>query len=386
VNPLQELRDDIAPGTLLTADVLVRAGRARVRRRRTAIVGVAAAFVLVLTVGVAAVAGLRPPSDDRPVQPGPTSGPVSGSPVPAAPSCGSQLLPVPGDAETQAPVLSPGGRWAAAALASRAGVLLWSDGTAPVTLAADRTVFGMAGVSDKGEVAATAQGSDHRMYAMTFKSDYAVRLTLPDPDAQTAAYGVNGGGDVVGSMDLAGKRRPMLWRYRDPARPVVLTVPGGGTGTAVAIPAEGVVGGFIGDDATTRRPYLWKADGTGEALPLPAGVGEGAVNAVAGEWAVDFDNRVRWRLTQPGTPQPVALPEVADAVGRAMAVDGSVLYGGSGRAVVWGAGQPVELPLPAGYSRYTVGGISADGRTAGGLAQHLMNSGGGAPLLWHCGG
>jgi hypothetical protein len=135
---------------------------------------------------------------------------------------------------------------------------------------------------------------------------------------------------------------------------------------------------------TIRTPYLWRADGTGVPLPLLDGDTNGAVAAMAGEWAVDFGNGVRWRLTGSGTPQPVRLA-AGPGNGAGMAADGTLVAGTGTSATLWRGAGPAALPLPAGFNRYAVGGISADGRVITGLAAMRERPNGGRPLLWVCG-
>jgi hypothetical protein len=387
-NPLGPLRDDAAPGTRLTADGLVAAGRRRVRRRRRALAGAAAALVLVVTVGAAAVAGtpIRP-APTRPTDPMPTvtrPAPPSPSASPSAtPGCHVYLLIMPDRVRIEKVVVDATGRWAAG-LRADWRLVIWHDNEV-VGVVRDVLVNHLAGISSDG-VAAGAGQVDGKgwMRAMTFQGDRAVVLPSPGENGNTRVWGTNAGGDVVGTADLAGGRqRAVLWPRSDPSRPQVLPTPGGRNSAAYAIARDGTVVGMLGSPATDQRPYIWRPDGTGVQLPLPAGATDGQVDDVAGAWAADFDNRVRWRLSDPGTPASKPLPEVTGAGPRDLAEDGSVLFGGNKRALVWGAGGPQELPLATGFPFALAVSINADATVVGGVATTLYAHGG-APFLWRC--
>ncbi|WP_433062506.1 hypothetical protein [Dactylosporangium sp. CS-033363] len=383
MNPLQELRDLDGPGTALTAEGLVRAGRARVRRRRQAVAGLAAVLVLVLTVGTAAVAGLQQPP--HPADRGrPYPGPMSGLP-PAPAACDVQMLPLPSGVEgTGPPVIDSTGHWAAGLMDDHTGVVIWRDGVV-FGVDGDEQVQYLHAVNSSGTAVGSANVAG-RAAAVTFTDRMNV-LPLPAGMPVTTSLwgtGINGAGTVVGYTTASSNvSKPVLWRD---GKAELLAVPGGGSGAANWISDDGWVGGLVGQVYDAYRPYVWRPDGTGFELPLPAGVGKGMVNAIAGEWAVDFDNHLRWRLTTPGTPLPQPFG-VADGIYvRALAADGTVTLSGSKSASLWGFGDPVDLPLPAGFSKYQMGGISADGRVIGGVAQHLMdaNTFGGEPFRWVC--
>ncbi|WP_433220652.1 hypothetical protein ACQP00_18420 [Dactylosporangium sp. CS-047395] len=380
-NPLQELRDLDGPGTALTADGLLRAGRARVRRRRQAVVGLAAVLVLVLTVGSAAIAGLRQPP--QPADRGrPYPAPTSGLPS-APPNCDVQMLPLPSGVEgTGPPVIDSTGHWAAGLMDTHTGVVIWRDGVI-LSVDGDEQVQYLHAVNASGTAVGTANVAG-RSAAVTFTDRMNV-LPLPGGvpvSASLSGSGINAAGTVVGYYTAAEVSKPVLWRD---GKAELLTVPGG-SGAALWISDDGWVGGIVGRLYDAYRPYVWRPDGTGFELPLPDGVGKGMVNAIAGEWAVDFDNHVRWRLTTPGTPAPQPFSVAQGIYVRALAADGTVTLSGSKMAAVWGFGDLVGLALPAGFSKYQMGGISADGRVIGGAAQHLMdaNTFGGSPFRWVC--
>nr|BFE57407.1 hypothetical protein GCM10020063_019330 [Dactylosporangium thailandense] len=375
MNPLQELRDVDAPGTTVTVDGLVRAGRARVRRRRTAIAGTAAAAVLAVTVGAAAIAGGRPPAP-VPVHPGETS---TASPA-APPECEAAWLP--GDGPAAAPVIDPTGRWAAALRTGTQKVAIWHDG-ALVAVREDVAVTRVVGISAKGDVAVNAHPPGGKERAMTINTEYSVILTMPPgatAGAFTEATAINADGDVVGKVGGVGPgvTGAVLWRKRDPGRPVLLAAPAGHLPVALAIGPDGTVGGYVDDRVINRSPYLWRADGTPVPLRLTGGDTNGSVDAIAGDRAVDFGNHLGWRPGDAADPAPQRFA-TGPGQGRALAADGTVAGSTPDSAYLVRSGVAHPLPLPGDSTSLELGGISADGRTATGAI-------GSRPLRWICGG
>jgi hypothetical protein len=387
-NPLGPLRDDAAPGTRLTADGLVAAGRRRVRRRRRALAGAAAALVLVVTVGAAAVAGTTiRPAPTRPTDPVPTATrpvPPSPSPSPSAtPGCHVYLLIAPERRRIEPVVVDPTGRWAAGMHTDRRGVVIWHDGQV-AGVVRDVTVYFLNGISADGVAVGTGLNKDNRQRALVFQGDRATELPLPPGATDTFATATNAAGDVVGIVWLSsGPRRAVRWPRGDPSHPQVLPTPGGRNSAATAIAPDGTIGGMLGDPGTQQRPYIWRPDGTGVQLPLLDGKPDGWVGHVAGGWAADFGHDQRWRLTDPGVPAARPIPQIAGVPGRALADDGSVLYSSDKRTVVWGAGEPRELPRPTGFESGRAVSMSADATVIGGVGKS-MYANGGAPFLWRC--
>ncbi|WP_426512674.1 hypothetical protein ACPPVO_19780 [Dactylosporangium sp. McL0621] len=376
MNPLQELRDVDAPGTELTAEGLVRIGRAGVRRRRNAIAGGAAALVLVVTIGAAALAGVRSPvPDDRPAHPGRT-------PSASAPSCRAEALPMPGNGETLAPVVDPTGHWAAARLADGPGVAIWHDSEL-VAVRRDIAVTALAGITANGTVAldGATQGA---MIITTGFDQIMTRPTGLAGDVRSEGSAVNAGRDVAGTATFDGGRRAVLWRFRDPGRPVLLATPAQHGSVALALGADGTAGGYVTDNKTVFQPYLWRPDGTAVALRLPGGDTNGSVDAIVGRWAVDFGNGVRWPLDGAADPEPQRFDRGAGRV-RAIAADGTVAGGNGTSPYLAGPRGDVRLPALEGFGYYTVGGLSEDARVVAGTAMPHGGPGGGTPLRWICG-
>ncbi|MFI5916204.1 hypothetical protein [Dactylosporangium sp. NPDC051541] len=380
MNPLQELHDLDAPGTELTAEGLVRAGRDRVRRRRrAAMISTTAAVALILTAGVAALAAVRPPvePDPAPMYPQPTS---------SAPGCRAQWLPVPKGTETSQPLVDSTGLWAAAEADGGYSLVIWRDGAVAAEVPAlEHSMFSIVGISATGSVLVARA---HRWRIITPGRSETVELSLPpdaNPSGKADVTGMNAAGDVVGYATFADGQRAMLWRHGDGGRPTVLATPEGLASAAFTIADNGSIGGYVDDHKASRRPYVWRADGTGLVLPMPDDVPNGSVSELVGDRAVDFARGLWWQLSEePGGPEPQWLA-TGSGGGRVMAADGTIAVGTGGDAVLWGSGGTVRLPAQPGFERYYVSGMSADGRVIAGSAVDEAAASAGRPLRWVCG-
>ncbi|HTJ37009.1 MAG TPA: hypothetical protein VL738_27605 [Dactylosporangium sp.] len=375
-NPLQLLRDDVAPGTALNPGLLLAAGRRRVRRRRAAITGVAAALVLVATLGVAALAADRLPQP--PAHPDP-------SPTPALtvdPSCRSHALAVSGGTPIEHVVVDTTGRWAAGLRADHRGVVIWHDGEAAGGVQ-DVDVTSLAGISSSGVAAGTGNDSGGRSRAMTFTGTHATVLTPPAgaaPASFTRASAVNGAGDVAGVYGPGGGgQQAVVWRRADPLHPRLLAAPD--NSAAMDISDNGEVGGYVGDIAGRHRPYVWDADGHGRELPLPAGAGDGLVNGLGAGYAFDLTANVRW-LTGPGSVEPAGYAVPRGLTGRDVGADGTVLVSGDRQVALVRDQGTRQLPMPAGAESVRGTSMNHDGSVVGGVSGGQP---GGLPLLWICG-
>jgi hypothetical protein len=388
-NPLQLLRDDVAPGTGLTPGALLVAGRRRVRRRRAAAVTGIAALILVATVGVAAFAADRvpqPPAHHDPV-PAPT-GPASSDPAGARADCQITTLVVPDHSKVGPVVVDATGRWAAGLRIDHKGVVIWHDGKVSSQPGAAEVTM-IVGVSSTG----TVLGSGRRnaagpSRALILKDGATSELSLPAgwPDS-TLVYGtgINAAGDMVGRAG-GGWGKPVRWRHQDPAHPAVLPTPDDRGGVPLAIAEDGLVGGYVGD-MTAPRPYLWRTDGTGVELPLPAGTSGGAVEGLSSAFAVDASNGVRWLLVSSGTPAPAAIPgfgAVGRIAGQSVSRDGTILYSDGERSLLLHEGRVSDLPVPAGAAAVRATSLSGTGEVVGGVATDLAQTVTGNPLLWRC--
>lgn len=386
-NPLQMLRDDVAPGSWLTPDGLLAAGRRRVRRRRAALTGAAAALVLVVTVGVAAVAAERRPQP--PAHPGPVPSPTAAPTASTEPGCRQQVLAVPGGSKVERVVVDRTGSWAAGLRADRRGVVIWHDG-AVSSVVSDISVTNLAGISSAGVAAGSGLDAGGRSRALTFQGTYATTLALP-AGAKTAsftyAWDINAGGDVVGMYDATapGARSAVVWWHRDPIHPVLMTAPGGEHSAGIAIDDNGDVGGYVGDLSSHYRPVVWTADGAGVELDLAAGKRDGMVSGFGGGQALDLAENVRW-TPGPGKTTPEVYRTTADdLVGQDAGADGTVLLSSPKRAQLWREGRLTELPVPAGAQYVRAWSVNHDASVVGGVSANLQATQAGVPLLWICG-
>jgi hypothetical protein len=177
---------------------------------------------------------------------------------------------------------------------------------------------------------------------------------------------MNDRGDIVGSVRFDDPVA-VVWPAGHPDKPRVLESPDHLNSSPAGIADDGTVVGevFAG---TSRAPYLWHADGTGEYLPLPAewatpaqapwGSGEGgAVVLLAGDWAVGPSVRWNIRTGRADLIKGLYVQGVPDMYGR--------LFGTTPppelRPVVWINGTIEPIPQPAG-ERVDTTLIRLDGR------------------------
>ncbi|MGI5241745.1 hypothetical protein [Dactylosporangium sp. CA-139066] len=391
-NPLQLLREDAAPGTALTPERLLAAGRGRVRRRRAAITGGVAAAVLVATVGVAAFAAPGPtPRPPLAPSPRPAASLPTGS-LPAEPDCRSSSLTVPGGGAIERVVVDPTGSWAAGLRADHRGVVIWHDGEVSSTVA-DVDVTALAGISSGGVAAGTGPGPR----ALTFTGTHATALTPPGGSSSTQAFDINGAGDVVGAYGTpGGGQQAVEWRRSDPLHPRTLAVPAGESAAALVIADDGTIGGYLGAATGRHRAHVWPADGPGRTLdPSTDPQTDTAIDGLGGGYAFDLGRTKglpppdrlpgmtpapqveRWPLT-PGSEDPVVLLLQPDDGGQDAAADGTLLINEGERAVLERLHASTELPRPAGFTSVRATSLNRNASVVGGVAD-------GGPLLWRCG-
>jgi hypothetical protein len=387
-NPFLILTDEPVPGSRVHVDDVVAAGRARVRRRRSAVAGVCAALVVLATLAGVAVAA-RPPHRD-PQYPDPVPSPsVSTHPS----GCTVAAVDVGGD--IGATFTDPSGRFLAFSRAPDPGLLvLYRDGAAVGRYTTTERLQ-TAALSATG-TAVGNQGTD------AFRTTDAGTVVLPRPAgaSRVSANGINAAGDIVGEAWMPGKRfRAVLWRHTAPDVPELLPTPPGRSSSAEGITDDGHVVGNLDQGAV---PYLWNPDGTWAALPTPAGLPGGIPLQIAGDWATGMVNVLsiknfdpvtgrrmgagdpkpaRWHLSA-GTVEPFEIAEVLNGSGQVTA-DGTLVINRFTDAVFWNGGTLTPLPEPSGYNRVQITSISADGRVVAGAA--TKNTGGSIePFRWDC--
>lgn len=115
--------------------------------------------------------------------------------------------------------------------------------------------------------------------AFLYRDGRFTLLPAPNPGDETEAVAINSRGDVLGNSFSDGAWRIVVWPADSPGTVRVLTMPDGRPATALArdIDEDGTVVGTLAP-FPPGTAYVWPADGTPHALPIPAdSAGGGAV-------------------------------------------------------------------------------------------------------------
>jgi uncharacterized membrane protein len=412
---LAELRDRDVPPLDVDVDRAMNTGRRRVRIRRAAVAGLAAATGLLAVAGV--LVALDPATGPAPdTATGTATGATRGTDPPAAGgprACTVRALAVPaGERHVSATAVDPTGRYVVgyAAASEETGeqgaALLWDAGT--VASPGDKSgtvaspgdtsgiprklpVPGFAAAASAVNAAGTVAGTvtrNHDLVAWVYRDGQVT--TLPTLDGRpSSASGINERGDIVGTVYGADDvTRAVLWPADRPGTVRVLAAPG--AAGAVAVAADGTVVGY----GNGMRPYLWQPDGTGRELPVPAGVVITQVRGIAGDWAVGVANEapnpdsqpaVRWNLRD---GRAATVPAVAPS---AVTTDGVVIGTGgvpgpdrphTGAVRVDGSGTVTALPHvdPHRNTGFAIG-ATPDGRV---IVGGESDDGSTTPVRWDC--
>ena len=304
---LAELRDRDVPPLDVDLDRAMTTGRRRVRVRRAAVAGLAAATGLLAVAGVLVTLDPAPgpaPDTAAGTATGPATGPATGGargtdpPVAGGlPACTVKALAVPAGApHVSATAVDPSGRYVVgyAAASEETGeqgaALLWDAGTVR-----NLNVPGFAAAASAVNSAGTVAGTvtrDHDLVAWVYRDGQVT--TLPTLDGRPSSVsGINERGDIVGIVYLANDvTTAVLWPADRPGTVRPLAAPG--AAGAVALAADGTVVGFV-----AGRPYLWQPDGTGRDLPVPAGAVITRALDVAGDWAIGVASEAMGPESQP---------------------------------------------------------------------------------------
>jgi hypothetical protein len=277
---LRAVGDDVHTRPTLAADV--RAGAVR-RRHRRRVAGVAAGSVAVaVAASVIAAGGLRSiAGPDNPVgtpEPSPSAS-AAPAPPPALRTCQLERLSIPGG-EPASIVTGgdPTGRYlvgraygSTTAHVDKHPLLIWDNGRP--------TTVNMPGIDESFEdingsgvaVGYSFNGGELRdgWSGYVYRDGHLTKLRAPTRFVNPHAVGENG--TIVGSLrnGVDDPDLPLVWR--DPATPQRLDLPDGfASGAAVDVATDGTIVGLVRRTAVgDPQGYLWKADGTGQLLPMP---------------------------------------------------------------------------------------------------------------------
>ncbi|GLW33468.1 hypothetical protein [Actinoplanes regularis] len=210
-----------------------------------------------------------------------------------------------------------------------------------------------------------------------------------------SAYAINDKGQIVGDDE----EHPLLWESAT-AQPRRLPVPAGSTSVLVVdIDEDGTVIGTIDN----RQPYIWPANGTPHALPLPAldsenvearvrYIRDGWVSGVANIGGAKMKSpqgragaqihTVRWNLRT----DEVFVDEIESSADAMNALGWQTFVAKKGGARLFADGKVIRLPglAPLGDDALAdiANTLSDDGRTIGGQSNDA--NGVIQPVVWHC--
>jgi hypothetical protein len=384
------------PPTRLDAEFLARAGRKRVRARRTGVV-VAAGAVTALAIGAATVAvpgGLL----DR------DAGPPAGTPTPTrsvippiqdAP-CTVEALPSPkGNIDLGIAAMDDSGRYILGMYgigSTQTSAVLWVDGEPRMLPQPSGSLHGWTGVNGSGVlIGASTSGGQRRPWV--YRNGSFTRLALPTGAIGGEAVDLNDAGQIVGTAEWrsttpgdVGVIKALRWQIDTPDSVEVLPSTTKWTEPR-AIAADGTIVGTLDDG----RPYLWHPDGRGEPLPGYNGDDRGKAMDIAGDFAAGWtyagasqngpSTNVRWnvktgQVMSTGTLEPMSVAANGTVAGR-------MGFGGS-YAALERDGITYILPLldiPGRTGHPYPSQISADGRTVTGTHSTPTHN---VPTRWKC--
>ncbi|MFD0742733.1 hypothetical protein ACFQ1L_13685 [Phytohabitans flavus] len=361
------------------------------RRRRTVRLvsaGGAAAVTVLALVAVWTIArpaqeaapfgGVTPPLPDPAAEA--TGTPSAAATVPAPPaSCTVRRLPMPAGHPAKSIVTGgdPTGRYIVGRSYPKGGrsdrILIWDRGkvsTATMTGADPQ----LSDVTSTGVAVGSSfvNSEDLVTAAWVYRNGKITRM--PGEDAEARA--INEREVVVGSVN----GRPAMWRSPT-SQPTMLATPDGSgwQGWAAAVGEDGTIVGRLSRGNSWDQAYLWRPDGTLEALPKPTMNGKPATtytaDAIRNGWVAG------WSALDEGATRHLAAPRWHLPTGELDMIDRSVIVNAVNRNG-WVVAETDEASLVAGDRYVRLPGlhdavslravipytISDDGATAAGQA------------------
>jgi uncharacterized membrane protein len=418
VDLLRSLDDE--PRTPSTVDVRRAIADGRRRRARRGVAYAGAATVTALAVAGASVAGGLVTGEPPPA--GSSGGPpttaaarpkgeytIPGTSdwrptvVPPPSSCTLKRLPAP-DGAPMALISGgdPTGHYHVGRSYPRAGgyqAVIWHNGTPRKVMLPGDLEEALRDVNSKGTaVGWSFAGGEGDMGPVPYAYDGGKVVKLQGV-RRGSASAINEAGAIVGDDDAG---HALVWPSVT-AKPIRLPVPAGTSGaTAADIDEDGTTVGTIDNE----RAYVWFADGTHRALPVPTIDGKPAAITRAVQirdgWATGVASNgleakgdgpnanparggavatVRWNV-RTGETQLVDgvqnMPDATNAQGWILGI------GQKGRAVLIAGETTVTLPdlgEPGGLSTIA-NTLSDDGRTIGGQSDDATDTI--QAVVWHC--
>ncbi|MEU4679849.1 hypothetical protein [Micromonospora sp. NPDC023737] len=293
INEEQELRDRLravaVPPSRIEMDALVRAGRRRAFRRRSA--QASGGVALVAAVLLAAPSILTRAEAQTAVEAG--AAPASASARATAPArqavqCRMTELPVPsGMKRVEVVGVDPTGRYFVGnnVVGQNYRPILWTDGQ-PQALSVPGTSVQVTAVNASGVVVGLVWNTKEE-YVFRYHNGAYTRLRTPPghwkPYPEPA---INAAGDIIVNVEPRGKIEGedsivLLWKAGS-TTPVTLPLPAGAN--AYDITDDGTIVGAMYKDGHANTAYAWDQQGNGRKLEVPTGQ-TAAAYAAQGDWA-----------------------------------------------------------------------------------------------------
>ena len=387
------LRTVDPPPTSVSVDAILDAGRRGARRRRVMATAAAASGIAIVLFGAVGAVALTRQGTQAP--PSTASHKVSTTPTaipsvtdPNAANCTIQQLPSPPGAMGDMMAADPTGRFQAGQTdlsdGNQGKPVLWTDGV-PTLLTVPKaimdTTYSINAVSSNGDLALSTASSAYRYHDGKF-----TKLSRLAGFSNNAPSGIAPNGDIVGWVDSDGSAfAAVVWPADQPGSVRKLATPHGRSAEAMAIDADGAIGGSLGDGGA---PFVWSANGQGHELAVPSGYQGGMVFSLSGDWAVGWVGvkgstqvvGARWNLAT-GNVNVYADQDEALAVN----AHGDFVGGlGDSTGYLFRDDTFKDLPGPAYGSEVTPRSISADGKTIAGTAYSASSNAGSPNVIWHC--
>ena len=402
----QQLRDRLeavdVPPSLLEMDALVRAGRRRAFRRRSAqaVGGMALVTGVLLAVPLILTRTGLPPAVRAGTGPTVASAPVS---APASVGrCQLTKLAVPsGMTNAAAAAVDPTGRYIVGndVVKQDFRPILWTDGR-PMALPMIGKSVQATAVNASGVVVGLVTDAEQE-YVFRYENGAYTRLRTPAGSWRVyPAPAINAAGDIVINAEPSGNVEGkdsiiLLWKAGSTTA-VRLPVPI--EANAFDITDDGMIVGAMYDDSHATTPYVWDQQGNGRKLTLPAGQ-TGAAYAAQGNWAtgglwpsmasalwnLQTGEVTKLETKDPGAAktkeeQESAAKRGGQGPGIAVNASGWIIAGGSNSVLRDGAA--AELEVPSGQTR-RARGVSDAGLVVG---QAIADDDGEnlGPRAWRC--
>ena len=396
---LEPLRGEPDGPPRIDVDRAMREGR---RRRRTRHWSTALAVTAVTAVtaggGTVMVAAAKNDAEPRPT----ASAPPSAGVTPAAPAvkvnCAVARLPTDGIKKALVTSGDPSGHYLAGRVYPpsgnrRVGVVLWKDGRIVDRPDMPGSDPSLDDINSSGIAVGTSFDGDRR-YAYVYRDGAFSKLTR----GQASVRAINDAGVMVGSIGPDDTAVPVRWPSPG-APPERLQLPRGvEAGSASDVDEDGTVLGSIPQKKAQGTGYLWLADGTNKAIPLPTVDGRKAdafwPDSMAAGKVIGravFEDKSSTSFTT------VLYDIAADEFDQLTQLDGpKIAANGSILAVKWldvdkripvlmAGGRTTNLPTK-GKRDFVASSISRDGRVLAGYSVGSEQSGpiSNDPWVWNC--